>query len=135
MECPIPLAGLTAFATYFAVSIVLLAAFVFLYSLVTPYHEFALIAGGNVAAACSLGGSLAGFAMPLASAVAHSVDLIDMVVWGAIALIVQILTFLALRFCYPAILSDIPADRVARGIFLGVISMVVGLLNAACMTY
>lgn len=129
------LSGLTSFAAYFGSSLLLLVVFAFIYSHVTPYREFTLIAAGNDAAAYSLAGALVGFALPLASAVSHSVGLGDMLIWGLIALLVQILTFLVVRLIFPKIVADIPANQISKGIFLGAVSIAVGILNAACMTY
>lgn len=129
------LCGLTSFAAYFGSSILLLVVFAFIYSHVTPYREFSLIAAGNDAAAYSLAGALVGFALPLASAVSHSVGLGDMLIWGLIALLVQILTFLVVRLIFPKIVADIPANQISKGVFLGAVSIAVGILNAACMTY
>lgn len=129
------LAGLKAFAVYFALAIFLLVVFVLIYAKITPYKEFNLISEGNTAASCSLGGALLGFAIPLASAVAHSVGMVDMLVWGLVAMIVQLLTFFAVKKIFPAIVSDIPANQISKGVFLGAVSVVTGVLNAACMTY
>ncbi len=125
--------GLAAFAAYFGAAVVLLVLFTKIYEKVTPYKEFDLIAGGNTAAACSFCGALLGFAIPLASVIAHSAGLIDMVIWGVIALAVQVLTFFVVRLIFPRIVADIPAGRTAQGIFLGALSLLVGILNAACM--
>ncbi|NTV14826.1 MAG: DUF350 domain-containing protein [Desulfobulbaceae bacterium] len=129
------LSGLASFATYFGSSLLLLVVFATVYSHVTPYREFSLIAAGNDAAAYSLAGALVGFALPLASAVSHSVGLGDMLLWGLIALLVQILTFLVVRLIFPKIVADIPANQISKGVFLGAVSIAVGILNAACMTY
>jgi putative membrane protein len=135
MELANNLQGLANFSIYFTVSMLLLAAFVVIYAQVTPYRELALIAEGNEAAAYSLGGALIGFALPLSSAISHSVGLADMAIWGVVALLVQVLTFLVVRLLLPKIVSDIPANKISKGILLGVVSVVVGMLNAACMTY
>lgn len=129
------LAGLGNFGMYFGTSILLLVIFAYVYMWVTPYREFHLIAEGNVAAACSLSGALLGFALPLASAVAHSVGFADMLLWGMVALVVQVFTFIAVRILFPALVVDIPANKISKGIFLGMVAVVVGILNAACMSY
>jgi len=77
---------------------------------------------------------LLGFAIPLASAITHSVSLVDMLVWGVIALIVQLLTFCVVRMIFPGLTSNIPANQASEGLFLGVVSLVAGILNAACIT-
>jgi putative membrane protein len=127
--------GLGAFGAYFAASIGMLLLFAMIYVRVTPYHELNLIREGNTAAACSYSGALLGFIIPLASAVAHSVGIADMIVWGCVALVVQITTFFVVRMLFPSIVQDIPNNQAAKGIFLGVMSLAVGIINAACMTY
>jgi putative membrane protein len=126
--------GLAGFISYFATSIVLLFFFAKIYERVTPYREFDLIRQGNTAAACSFGGALLGFAVPLASAIAHSAGFLDMIIWGIIALAVQILAFYAVQKIFPGIVADIPANEVSKGAFLGIVSLAAGILNAACMT-
>ncbi len=129
------LTTLPAFLAYFAVALLLLALFLLVYVNVTPYHELALIRAGNTAAAISLSGALLGFAMPVANVIAHSDTLVDLAAWGVIAGVIQILAYLAARFALPQLNQDIPAGKVAPATFLAVVSLSVGLLNAACMTY
>ena len=85
------IAGFPAFLLYFVLALILLALFVAIYTRVTPYREIALIREGNVAASISLSGALIGLVLPLASAIAHSVSPLDMVAWGVIALVVQLM--------------------------------------------
>ena len=129
------LTALPSFLAYFGVAIVLLAAFLLVYVNVTPYEEFALIRAGNVAAATSLSGALLGFALPVANAIAHSDTLADLLAWGSIAGVIQILAYLAVRFTCPTFNEDIPAGKVAPAIFLAAVSGTVGLISAACMSY
>jgi putative membrane protein len=126
---------LPAFLSYFAVAVALLAVFFLVYANVTPYDEIALIRQGNTAAAISLSGALFGFAMPVANVIAHSDTLADLAAWGAIAGVIQILTYLVARFAMPQLGEDIPAGKVAPATFLATLSLSVGLTNAACMTY
>lgn len=129
------LTGLPAFLSYFATAISLLAMFLLAYLWITPYREISLIREGNAAAAASLSGALMGFVLPLASAIVHSVSLLDMAVWGLIALIIQLLAYLAARLLLPNLARDIPGGQIASGVFLAALSLAIGLLNAACMTY
>jgi putative membrane protein len=129
------LAGLDDFLLYFGLSVLFVALFLAIYVQVTPYREFALIRAGNTAAAASLSGSLLGFVLPLASTVVHSVNLWDMALWAAIALAVQIVVYLAVRALMPDIVRHIADGKAAAGVFLGVVSLAAGIVNAACMTY
>lgn len=129
------LTALPSFFAYFGVAIAMIAVFLLVYVNVTPYAEIALIRDGNAAAAVSLSGALFGFVMPVANAIAHSESLADLMAWGAVAGVVQILAYLAARYAFPKMNGDIPAGRVAPAIFLAVLSMSVGLVSAACMSY
>jgi putative membrane protein len=123
------------FLVYLAVSLVLLGLFIALYIRITPYRELALIGEGNMAASFSLSGSLLGFIVPLAAAVRYSVGLADMAIWGLVALAVQLAAFVAVKLMIPTLTQDIQAGKGAQGFFLGSISLGVGLLDAACMSY
>jgi putative membrane protein len=127
--------GLPAFLLYLATSLTFLVLFLAIYIWMTPYRELELIREGNVAAGVSLAGTILGFVIPLAHAVAQSVNLADMAVWAFIALIVQLLVFFAVTRLIPDIARDIPAGKIAPGVFLGSLSLATGILNAACMTY
>ncbi len=131
---PLYLSTVPSFLAYFAVALALLALFLAIYTRVTPHDEFALIRAGNAAAATGLAGSVLGFVLPLASAIAHSQSVLDMVVWGAVAMIVQIATYSALRLWHPRLVDDIAEGKTAAAITLGGFSFAVGVLNAACMT-
>lgn len=104
---------------------------------VTRHKEFELIGQGNQAAALSFGGKLLGIAFVLGSAITHSVSLIDMVIWGAVGLVAQLLFFfisevITIRF---SISEAIEKDNKAVGILLLLLSLSVGWIVAACLTY
>ena len=127
--------GIDEFLLYLAASLVLLAIFISIYIWITPYRELTLIRQGNLAAAASLSGTVLGFAIPLSNAIAQSVNIAEMGMWGVIALVVQLLVFFVVTRILPDIARDIPAGKVAPGVFLGAVSLATGMLNAACMTY
>jgi putative membrane protein len=127
--------ALPAFISHFISSIILLLLFVTIYIRITPYKEITLIRSGNMAAAASLSGSILGYSIALASAIANSVNLQDMLIWGCIALLVQLFAYFAARVMLPGLVLDIPENKIASGIFLGAISLSMGLLNAASLTY
>ncbi|MBC3908668.1 MULTISPECIES: DUF350 domain-containing protein [Undibacterium] len=127
--------GLVAFFSHIAAAFVLLTLFIVVYIRITPYREIALIREGNIAAAASLSGALLGYCTALASAIANSVSVIDMSFWGLVALVIQLLAFGIARLLIPGIISDIPNNKIASGIFLGALSLGLGMINASCMTY
>ena len=129
------LTGLPAFAAYFALAMVLLLLFIRLYTWVTPHDEFALIRANNAAAAIAFAGAIIGFAWPLASAITHSMSLLDCAIWGAVALAVQVLTFVVSSAALKQLPQRISQGELAAGIFSAACSVTVGMLNAACMSY
>lgn len=129
------IAGFPLFLLYFATTVALLVLFVAIYSRVMPHREFALIREGNVAAVLSLSGALIGFVLPLASAVAHSVNPFDMVACGVIALLIQLAVYAAVARLVPHFREAIASGRVAPAALLGALAISVGILNAACLTY
>lgn len=127
--------GLPAFITYFFSAVLLLGLFLAIYVRVTPYREISLIREGNNAAAISLAGTVIGLAVPLSSALEESAHLVDFALWGGVACSVQLGAYLVARLTLPHLARDIPAGKTAPAIFLAALSIAVGLLNAASMTY
>ena len=128
-------AGFDDFLVYLAVSLAFLGLFVAIYIRITPYRELTLIRDGNMAASFSLSGALLGFIIPLSAAVRYSVSLVDMAIWAALALVVQLCAFVAVKLMIPTLAHDVVTGKSAQGFFLGAFSLGVGLLNAACMSY
>ena len=135
MDVMLSLQGLGSFLSFFLAAVVAETIFVLLYMAVTPHREMALIEAGNTAAAVSLGGAVLGFTLPVASAVANSVSLVDMAVWSAVALAVQLVVFLVASLFLRGLSRRIETDNMAAGITLAVASLAIGVLNAASMTY
>ena len=129
------LEGLDEFLVFFGLAVAFVAIFLVLYVKITPYDELKLIREGNTAAAASLSGALIGFTLPLASSIVHSVHPWDMMIWGAIALVVQLLVFVLVRFTLVNVTRRVPQGEVASGVLLGAVSICAGMLNAASMTY
>lgn len=89
-----------AFATGFpitllhaSVTVLILFLGAALYTLLTPHREITLIREGNPAAAVSLGGVLVGLAIPLAISLTASTSIIEIAIWGASTVVVQLLIF------------------------------------------
>jgi putative membrane protein len=128
------LQGLPAFLLYFCVASLAIAAYLFVYTRITAHDEFALIAANIPGAAVALGLSVLGFSLPVASAIAHSADILDCAIWSLIALIVQIIVYYIVRLAMPDISRRIAAGEMASALWLGLASLTAGLLSAASMT-
>jgi putative membrane protein len=129
------LAAVPNFLIYLATSGLLLIAFVAAYTILTPQQDIALIRKGNICASLVFSGTLLGFALPLASALAHSVNLVDLASWSFVACVVQGIVSLLLRFLIHDLRAHVEADRLSVGIMMMSMKIAAGLLNAAAMTY
>ena len=109
--------------------------FVSAYTALTPNRELELIRAGNRAAALSTGMSLIGFALPLSSAIWHSAGILDVVIWGLVALASQLVAFWLSTLAVPKLGEAIAAGDQAAGLWVGCVSIAAGLINAACMSY
>jgi putative membrane protein len=129
------LAGLPAFLVYFCTAIIAVVAYLLVYTRITPHDEFKLIRENDPAAAIALGLSLLGFVLPVVSAIAHSANIIDCLIWSLIALIVQILVYYVVKIPVPNLSAKIASGELAAAIWLGLASLAAGALNAAAMIY
>ncbi len=129
------LTRLPDFAMFFSAALGLVGVYLLIYTLATSHNEFGLIRQNNVAAALSLGLSLTGFALPLSSAMVHSTTIVDLVVWGVVALIVQLLVYVLVRLVLPNLSARIASGELASALFLGAASLAAGVVNAAAMTF
>lgn len=100
MTTPLQSPEIQAFATgfpitllHFAVTLTILFAAAAIYVMLTPHKEITLIREGNSAAAVSLAGVLVGLAVPLAVSLKASTTLIELALWGAATVLVQLLIF------------------------------------------
>jgi putative membrane protein len=124
------------FLLYFTVALACWAVAIAVYVRLTPYREFTLVKAGNIAAACSLSGAALGLALPLASLVLHAVSVADFLVWTGIALTAQLGLWAVLRALVFRNLSQAIVDgQVSVGLVVGVFSIGLGGINAACLSY
>src|SRR5438128_12038906 len=84
--------GLPMLLLQFLLVLALLVAGIFIYMAVTPFHERELVRDANPAAATVLGGALVALAIPLAALLATTGALLDILVWGVVAVLLQLLT-------------------------------------------
>lgn len=127
--------GLPDFLLFFSAATGLTAAYLVLYTISTTHNEFELIRQNNVAAASSLGLSLTGFALPLSSAIINAKTVVDLLVYGLVAILIQILIYWLVRLLLPNLSQRIANGEVAAALFLGASSLAAGVVTASCMVF
>jgi putative membrane protein len=110
-----------------------LAAGVWLYVKITPYHELELIRAGNTAAGIALAGALMGLALPVAAALRSALHVYDIVIWGVIALLLQLAAYALFHHLLRDLPAAIAAGQIAQALHLATTHVAVGLLTAAAI--
>ncbi len=126
--------GLPVLVGQFAVTLALLGIGIACYMLLTPFDERRLVREGNVAAGVVVAGTLVALALPLAATLASSILTLDILLWGLVALVIQLLTFLAATALIRGLREMIESGNVAAAIVLIGIQLAVALLNAGAMS-
>lgn len=125
--------GLPVLVGHFVAALALLVLGVLCYVRITPFNERQLIAENNVAAACVLVGMLIALAIPLTATLATSGSLVDIVIWGLVALVIQLATFAAVSLFLHDLRKMVLQDNVAAALTLAGLQIAVALLNAGVM--
>lgn len=126
------------FTLFFLSAILIVAMFLYLYAIVTPYDDYKLIfQENNSAAAIGFGGAIVGLCIPLYSALVSSVSYVDFIIWATVAMTIQLLFALIItrvksRFSFEKLIND---GVVSAGILMAFLSISIGLLNAGSMSY
>ena len=128
------LSGIPFLLTHFGVTIVMLVVGAFIYIKITSHNEMALIRDGNNAAAVSLSGAILGLAIPLAFCMANSVNVYDIVIWGLVTLVIQLVTFWIIDLWLRDLSKRIEDGQVGTAILLASVKLAVASINAAAIS-
>ena len=128
------LAGLGPFVVWVGLSLGMIAVYSAVYMVATAHDELALIRQNNPAAAIAFSGSLVGYTLPLAIAAHHSETLLVFMVWGLVAIVVQVAVYWFFRLLMLRDVSQrIVRGEVAAGTLLAAASLAGGIVDAAAM--
>jgi putative membrane protein len=127
------LAGFPVLLLHFGVTVAMLAAGAWAYYKWTPYCEITLIREGNMAAAIAMAGAVTGLALPLAVCMAASVSVADIVVWGTVTIILQLLVYRVVDRILQGLPARIEKGECAPALFLVGVKFGVAMINAAAV--
>lgn len=125
--------GLPVLIGQFLVTLALLGIGIAAYMAVTPFNERRLVRDGNAAAGVVVAGTLVALAIPLAATLASNVVALDIVLWGLVALVIQLATFMVAAALIRGLRGMIEAGNVAAALVLVGLEIAVALLNAGAM--
>jgi putative membrane protein len=118
-------AGFPDFLIQLSVALGLFVASLIIYVIMTPHKELALIRAGNPSAALAFAGVVVGLAIPLGSCLAHSFGVIDLIIWGVVTLLLQLIAFRFADMFLRGLPRRIAEGDVAAAVFL--LSVKIGL--------
>lgn len=125
--------AMPVFAAHFGVTLLILVGGVLIYRAITPQDETRLIRENNVAASIAFGAVILSLALPLAMCLARSVSIPDIIVWGVVALAVQLGTFFVASFVFRDLVQRIERGEAASAVTLGCTHLGVAAINAAAI--
>ena len=126
-------AGVPVLLLHVAVTLVILVIGVLIYMWMTPYEDIKLVREGNTAAGIALGGIILGLGVPLASCLASSVSVWDIVMWGVVTLIVQMAVFKIIDLVLRGLPKRIEDGEVGAAVLLTLSKLSVAVINAAAI--
>ena len=103
------------------------------YVMLTPHKEITLIREGNAAAAVSLAGVLVGLSIPLAVSLNASTSMIEIAVWGASTVVVQLLVFRVVDLLLRGLPQRIQEGEVAAAALLVGAKLATAIILAAAV--
>ena len=126
--------GLPFLISHFVTSVIVFLIGVIIYLFITPMKEIALIRKKNTAAAISFSGALIGLALPLASSLSASGSIYEIIVWGLVAIVIQLFCFKAVDILINDLPKRIENGELSSSILLFSIKISVALLNSAAIS-
>ena len=128
------IAGIPFLLLHFSLTLAMLALGAVIYVMLTPYHEIELIRDGNIAASISFAGVLVGLAIPLAFAMAASVNAFDIIIFGAVTIVLQLLAYRLTDLVLKDLPNRIIDGEISAAITLVGIKLSISAINAAAVS-
>ncbi|HBB54821.1 MAG TPA: hypothetical protein DCZ49_01390 [Hyphomonadaceae bacterium] len=122
------------FLSVFALTIGLFGAGAFAYVILTPHREIALVRAGNTAAGVSLAGAFVGLAIPLGACLAASFSSIEMLLWGVVTLLIQLLMFRIVDLFLNSLPKRIENDETGAAFFLVGVKIATAVILASAVS-
>ena len=127
-----------SFLAHFGVGVLLMLLGLTVFAFTTKFSEVKLIKEGNIAVALKLWGKAIGLGIVIYTVWAGSVNLLDAFIWGLVGIATQVIAYWIVEYGLTPntnLAEEVEKGNLAVGFSLFSISIVVGLLVAASLTY
>jgi putative membrane protein len=125
--------GFPEFVLHGGVTLALLIAGCIVHVLLTPMKEMQLIRTGNVSAGISVGAVIVGLAVPMSACLATAATVYDILIWGAVAILLQLLAFRAADLLLRDLPRRIERDEIGAALVLAGVKIATALVMAAAL--
>lgn len=125
--------GFPDFLIHGGVTLALLMAGCIVHMLLTPMKEMQLIRAGNVSAGISVGAVIVGLAVPMSACLATATTVYDILIWGVVAILLQLLAFRASDLLLRDIPKRIERDEVGAALVLAGVKIAAAMIMAAAL--
>lgn len=127
------LSGFPHLILHLGVTLSLLIAGAWIYTKITPHDELKLIRENNVAAAISYSGAILGLAIPLGVCLATSFSVWDILIWGFVTLLLQLLALRLIDGLLSGLSERIERGEIAPATLLAAAKLSVAAINAGAI--
>ena len=119
--------GFPDFLIHGGVTLALLMAGCIVHVILTPMKEMQLIRAGNVSAGISVGAVIVGLAVPMSACLATATSVYDILIWGVVAILLQLLAFRAADLLLRDLPKRIERDEVGAALVLAGVKIAAAL--------
>ena len=128
------LSGAPVLALHLVTTFAILIGGMGIYMWLTPYEDIKLVREGNTAAAVALGGAFLGLAIPLAGSMSGSVTSLDILMWGIVTVVVQLVAIKVVDLVLRGLPKRIADGEMAAAIFLAFVKVAAGTIVATSVS-
>jgi putative membrane protein len=125
--------GFPQFLLHGGVTLALLLAGCVVHVLLTPMKEMRLIRAGNVSAGISVGAVIVGLAVPMSACLATAATVYDILIWGVVAILLQLLAFRVADLLLHDLPKRIERDEIGAALVLAGVKIAAAMVMAAAL--
>ncbi len=125
--------GFPTFAAHGGMTLAIMMVGLWIHSWLTPYRELKLVRENNVAAGISLAGAFLSLSIPLAFAMASSLNWADLLLWGVVTLLVQLFALRFVDILLPGMPRRISEGEISAALVLVAVKLSFGFILAAAV--
>ncbi len=126
-------AGFPDFMLHGGITLVMIYAGAVIHILMTPMKEMELIRQGNTAAGIGVAGVILGLTIPMAACLGSASGIWDLIIWGAVAILLQMLAFRTTDLVLRDLPKRIERDEVGAALVLVAVKIAAALVMALAL--